>query len=63
MEHCNACGRGNLKSHFKCDQCKLWMCRHCFVSATGLCLACDNPADPYAEERAAYEADVLADLL
>ncbi len=47
MEHCNACGRGDLKSHFKCSRCKLWMCRHCFVSATDLCLICDNPTAPY----------------
>ncbi len=62
MEHCNTCGRGDLTSHFRCSQCNLWVCRHCFVTKTKLCLTCDNPADPYAEERAEFEADVLADL-
>lgn len=41
MEHCGACGRGDLKSHFKCSACKSWVCRHCFVSVTGMCLSCD----------------------
>ncbi len=55
MEHCSACGRGDLKSHFKCKNCQNWFCRHCFVSATALCVACDN-VDPHADALADFEA-------
>ena len=55
MEHCNACGRGDLTSHFRCSQCDLWVCRRCFVDDARLCLTCDG--DPYAEARAYFDAN------
>ncbi len=60
MNHCQVCGKENLKSMYRCQSCDQWVGRNCWDASKKLCAPC---ADPYAEELADFEADLMADLL